>query len=300
MCEYLLEIAHHKSITKAAEALNISQSALSQCLIRVEREMGSPLFIRSKTSMTLTEAGEVYLSAAAKVVDIKSRLRADLASLTKIHRIRIGVSSMWGMDMLMELLPKFREAFPEVALELKNSNFSNLGEEYNQNKIDIAITSLIPNNVLPGICEPLRNEELKLIINDKHPFAEKHWGETELPRELIKSELANVDLIRAERGATMHEIENQIFAELEFKPRALCEIGDYMTYIRLVEGGMGFAIISGDNLSSRPNIKSWSLSPKVERINAIYINPNVKVGNAEKYLIKLIREFRLFRQEKQN
>ncbi|MGE4353492.1 MAG: LysR family transcriptional regulator [Oscillospiraceae bacterium] len=295
VCQYILEIARNKSITKAAESLNISQSALSQCLLRVERDMGAQLFNRKKTSLTLTDAGKLYVQAAEKVVETKNRLRADIAALSKTHKIRIGVSSMWGMDMMMELLPKFKDAFPDVMVEMKNSNFSNLSVEYNQKKIDMAVTSLIPNNVLPGICEPLRNEELKLIINRKHPFAEKHRHESEIPRELMKTELADVEMIRAEQGATIHEIENQLFDELQFMPRTICEIGDYMTFIRLVEGGMGYALVSGDNLEAHPGIRSWSLSPKLERVNAMFVQPVTRIGTPEEYLINLIRNYRLFK-----
>ena len=117
VCEYILEIARQKSITKAAEALEISQSALSQCLIRVEKEMGAPLFNRKKTSLSPTDAGKLYIEAAEKMVDTKRRLQAEISSMAGRKRICIGVSSVWGMDMMMEIIPQFREKYPEITLE---------------------------------------------------------------------------------------------------------------------------------------------------------------------------------------
>ncbi|MGI6029556.1 MAG: LysR family transcriptional regulator [Candidatus Heteroscillospira sp.] len=294
VCEYILEIARQKSITKAAESLNISQSALSQCLIRVEKELGAPLFRRRKTSLAPTEAGKLYIEAASRTVELKRRLKADIASMTRKKRIRLGVSSMWGMDMMIELIPMFREKFPDVTLELKNGNFTDLSANYLQGKLDMAVTSCYSENALPGMAVPLRMEELKLIINANTPFAIRHWNQQVLPRTAIREELINADAIRHERGATNHEIENQLFDELGMQTQTICQLGDYGALMRLVAGGMGYAIVSGDVVDREPNIKSWSLSPRLERANVLFIHPNVTIGSPEKYLTELIKGYRIF------
>ena len=58
--EYILKIAEENNITKAAEKLFITQSALNQQLLKLEKELGTPLFHRSRTNWRLTEAGEIY------------------------------------------------------------------------------------------------------------------------------------------------------------------------------------------------------------------------------------------------
>ena len=68
---YILAIAKKKNMTKAAEELFVSQSSLSQYLSKLERELGTPLFYRSKGSLSLTPAGELYVAAAREVVHIK-------------------------------------------------------------------------------------------------------------------------------------------------------------------------------------------------------------------------------------
>ena len=70
--EYILEIARCRSVTRAARSLGISQSALSQILLRVEREIGTPLFVRQKRALKLTEAGELYVEAAESIIDAKT------------------------------------------------------------------------------------------------------------------------------------------------------------------------------------------------------------------------------------
>ena len=294
VCEYILEIARQRSITKAAEALEISQSALSQCLIRVEKELSAPLFYRRKTSLTPTEAGKLYIEAASKVVEIKRRLRADVSAMARQKRIRVGISSMWGMEMMMEIIPMFRERYPEVTLELKNGNFSDLSTNYLQGKCDVLVISAVSENVLPGTCIPLRMEELKLIISSRDPFALRHWNQQTLPRTVLRDELLHADAIRHERGATNHEIENQLYEELGMQTKTICRLGDYGALMRLVAGGLGYAIVSGDVVDRDKSIKCWSLDPRLERCNLLCIHPNVTIGSPEKYLIEIIRGYRLF------
>jgi len=294
VCEYILEIARQKSITKAAEAMEISQSALSQCLIRVEKEMGAPLFNRKKTSLSPTDAGKLYIEAAEKVVDTKRRLQAEISSMAGRKCISIGISSIWGMDMMLEIIPIFREQYPEVTLELDKANFSALSNGYMHGKYDILVTCAPTEDALPGTCVLLRKEELKLIISASHQFANRHWNQQVLPREAIRDELSNVDAIRHERGTSNHEIENELYHELGMQPQTICRLGDYAALMQMVGAGFGYTIVSGDVVDKDDRVKSWSLSPALMRKNMMFIHPNVTMGSPEKYLIELIKDYRLF------
>ena len=69
--EYILKIAEEKNITHAAEKLFITQSALNQQLLKLEKELGCPLFYRSRTDWRPTPAGEIYLDAARQILILK-------------------------------------------------------------------------------------------------------------------------------------------------------------------------------------------------------------------------------------
>ena len=69
--EYILKIAEENNITHAAAKLFITQSALNQQLIKLEKELGAPLFHRSRTNWHLTEAGEVYVKNAKEMLRLK-------------------------------------------------------------------------------------------------------------------------------------------------------------------------------------------------------------------------------------
>lgn len=76
--EYILEIARQQSVTHAAEKLFVTQSTLSQYLLKLESELGTPLFFREKTGLVPTEAGQVYLRRPGRWW--KSRTRRPPAS----------------------------------------------------------------------------------------------------------------------------------------------------------------------------------------------------------------------------
>ncbi len=77
--EYILKIAEENNITHAAEKLFITQPALNQQLLKLEKELGTPLFHRSRSNWRLTEAGEIYVRNAKQIIQIKKKeyLRAD-------------------------------------------------------------------------------------------------------------------------------------------------------------------------------------------------------------------------------
>ena len=69
--EYILKIAEENNITRAADKLFLTQSALNQQLLKLEKELGTPLFYRSRTNWRPTEAGEVYLRNAREILRLK-------------------------------------------------------------------------------------------------------------------------------------------------------------------------------------------------------------------------------------
>ena len=73
--EYILKIDEEKNVTHAAEKLFLTPSALNQQLLRLEQEIGAPLFNRIRNGWTRTEAGEIYLNGAREIMRIKKCLR---------------------------------------------------------------------------------------------------------------------------------------------------------------------------------------------------------------------------------
>lgn len=293
--EYILELAHHQSITKTADALNISQSALSQILLRIETKVGTPLFIRQKRALTPTEAGLLYLSAAKKIVDTKRKLYADIKDLSETKKIRLGLTSRWGMIMMTEILPDFNVAFPDTLIEMRQYNYLNLREEYSQYNLDIAVMTHSQADQLPEDAVILRHEEMQLILHKDHPFTIKHADEDTVSENIFRNELQDFGFVRSAFGSASRCMENAVFDRIGHQPRVFCEANDSLTFINIVEANLGYAFISSDYTNDSPKLKSWKLSPSLTRINTLLIRPGMQVTPAEAYLLQLIRGHRLFK-----
>ena len=99
--EYIVKIDDEHSITRAAEKLFVTQSALNQQLLRLEKELGAPLFHRSKVDTPPTEIGQVYLDNAREILRIKQRTYNLINDMTdaKKGRLSIGFTPGRGSEM---------------------------------------------------------------------------------------------------------------------------------------------------------------------------------------------------------
>lgn len=89
--EYIVKIDDEHSITRAAEKLFVTQSALNQQLLRLEKELGAPLFHRSKVDMRPTEIGQVYLDNAREILRIKQRTYNLINDMTDAKKGRLSI-----------------------------------------------------------------------------------------------------------------------------------------------------------------------------------------------------------------
>ena len=105
--DYLVEIARQRGISRAAEQLFVTQSTLSQYLLKLEAEVGTPLFLRDQGKLTLTDAGRICVAAAEDSLRIERTAEASVAALQSRGQIDLGVTSAWGMALVADLLPEF-------------------------------------------------------------------------------------------------------------------------------------------------------------------------------------------------
>lgn len=96
--EYVIVIAQEKNLSKAAERLFISQPALSRFLVKLEQELGTPLFERKNRQYIPTMAGELYLDTAREILCLQQQFDAALRSLIQTNRGVVSMGSRRGAD----------------------------------------------------------------------------------------------------------------------------------------------------------------------------------------------------------
>ena len=169
---YFLGAAERGSFTRAAEALNISQPALSRSIQKLEDELGQPVFERKTRSIVLTEAGTLLQSRAQQILSLIEDTKAEITDDGESGRIRIGAIPTVAPYFLPQILKQFSESFPAANLIVQENTTDQLLKSCTQGEIDLAILALpVPVKYLE--VEELFEEELLLVLPLEHSLVKK-------------------------------------------------------------------------------------------------------------------------------
>ena len=127
------------NMTKAAEGLFISQSAVSQAISELEAHYGVRLFERLSRKLYITLAGEKLLSYARYIIKLNMELESDMKTLSEKGSIRIGASVTIGAYILPKLISKFEKVNSGTDIKVYEENTEKVEKMLLQDKIDMAL-----------------------------------------------------------------------------------------------------------------------------------------------------------------
>ena len=134
--EYLLEVATQGNISRAAEQLYISQSALTKFIQKKERELGGPLFRREGGYLVPTAMGEICIQKAREILELHDQLNEELEreKVKRMGSLRIGVSASRIRFLTQSVLPQHLEKFPDVPIMMRYKNSYELPQLLKKNE----------------------------------------------------------------------------------------------------------------------------------------------------------------------
>src|SRR5271163_3130290 len=144
--EYFVAVAAELNFSRTAQRIHVVQSALSASVGKLEKELGVPLFDRSKRQIELTAAGEVFLDHAREVLHAAHRAQSSVddyrGQLT--GTVTLGTLMSWGTLNLPAALQQFRRLNPRVTLRLRQSATGSAGhlDAIADGKMDLALVSI--------------------------------------------------------------------------------------------------------------------------------------------------------------
>ena len=169
---YVLAIAKHQNITKAAEALYVSQPTLSSFLISLEKNLDLKLFRKLGHKYVLTYAGERYVERASQILRIKNDLDLELADIIKrdVGVLNVALPPMRCAYMLPQTLPAFEKLYPNVKVNIFEGHSTANDHRLLDGQVDIAFYSK-PNALHPQIeYRSLAKEEMLICTCKGHPL----------------------------------------------------------------------------------------------------------------------------------
>jgi DNA-binding transcriptional LysR family regulator len=235
---YFVTVAQELHFAKAAELLDITQPALSKQIRVLETELGIQLFTRTKRTVKLTKAGEVFLSEARQLLQQAEQAiaLAQRTALGEVGRLTIGFTTTATYTVLPELIGCFRVRYPQVEVEMLELCTEAQVTALNRNEIDLGF--LHPPIDSRGLdLYPILAEEFVSVLPKQHHLASK--------RLLSLKDLAQESFILHPRseGPFLYDGFLKLCDLAGFQPQIVKEVNTHQTRICLVAAGMGITFI---------------------------------------------------------
>jgi DNA-binding transcriptional LysR family regulator len=233
-------VAERQHVTRAAEALNIAQSAVSASIAALEGRHGAKLFNRVGRGIELTEAGELFLAEARAVLARAESAELVLSELGGLKRgaLSVHASQTIAGYWLPRHLVAFHRAYPGVAIRLSIGNTSQAAAAVRGGEADLGfVEGEVDDPAL--ISEPIARDQLVIVVGADHP-----WGER---KGLVKDDLMEVDWVLREPGSgTRSGFEHALegLGLSPYKLRVALELPSNEAVRAAVESGMGATAVS--------------------------------------------------------
>jgi DNA-binding transcriptional LysR family regulator len=258
---YFIAVANTSQFSRAARELNVSQSALTTAVKQLEGVIGSPLFARTATGVTLTQEGNIFLDHAKRILaSIEEALRSPARRRDDIRgRIRLAMTYTVAGYYLPPFIEKFTRAFPGVELRLTEAPRNTIEDGLVSGAFDLAV--MLTSNIVDqeGLAyETLLRSRRRLWLSDQHPLLNQ--------ANIALGDVAEYPYIML----TVDEASNtaqRYWNKTAYRPNTIFRTSSVEAVRSMVSNGMGVTILS--DMVYRP----WSLEGR--RVEVVPLADNI-------------------------
>ena len=235
--EGFLLAANARSFSRAAESMQISQSAFSQLINTLETSLGVRLFDRTTRSVVLTGAGEAMYRKMKRGVEMMDEAWEEARSFARIEHghIDIGTFPSLANGIVTQVLGRLHQEFPEISVTLKEGGNNDVISRVSEGELDLAVCTYVENT--PGLTfHHLFDDELLLIAPANSRFASNEI--------LTWNDIDNESFIRVMDNTRTQQIA-AAFSAHHVTLSTKYEAASLSTALSMVRAGFGLAFMSG-------------------------------------------------------
>ncbi|MEJ8777769.1 LysR family transcriptional regulator [Pseudogracilibacillus sp. ICA-222130] len=237
--EVFVMVAEKQNFTRAAEALHMTQPAVSQYIRMLEENMGQRLLERTNKYVYLNKAGEIVYHHAKEIIALYDRMENLVEDLTDnpVGPLSIGASYTFGEYVLPEILAKMKRNYPEIKPIVSIGNTKEIADLVKRHQLDIGIVEgdVIQDKELT--MEDVATDFMYIVASPQHPL--------NLRKDKIEAKsLEQVDWFLREKGSGTRAAIDKVFQQLEIQPKSTLTLGSTQPIKSLVEKGMGISLMS--------------------------------------------------------
>lgn len=246
--EILNKVAEVASFTKAADALGLTQSAVSHAVSSLEKEFGFALIHRSRAGVTLTSEGNTMLRAMRHVLDAQELLQQEAAHILGVTRgkVRIGVISSISSNWMPEIVRIMDNLFPGIQVELREGDYYEIEQWLLSGEVDAGFLNGQKSKQYQFT--ELQQDPLLCIVSDKSPLYNK--------AEVDIVELEDMPFIMTSYKGT-NDVK-ELLEQYHVKPNIRFELSEEVGIISMIAHQLGISIL--------PKLVTYNLPPTIKAI----------------------------------
>jgi DNA-binding transcriptional LysR family regulator len=231
-----LAVAQESSMTRAADRLHLTPSALSMLVRGMEDDLGVRLFERTTRRLVLTEGGQQFLPTVQQVF---AQLEAGITNIqntqhVKAGHLRVAASPLLASALFPKVIASFRLHNPQVKVSLMDEPVASLPELVRRGEVDMAVcTASSDNSNL--FATPVYSDKLMLLCHSEHRLA--------LRREVEWRDLLDEPLILMREGSGLRSLVDKAFAKWNKHIQPAYEVSQVATALGLVSEGEGISVL---------------------------------------------------------
>lgn len=235
--QVFISVVEHQNFTRAAEALHMTQPAVSNYIQTLERTMGTKLLDRSNKYVQLNKAGEVVYHYAKEILSLYTRMHNLIDDLnhTASGSLTIGSSYTFGEYLLPHMIGSLGKRYPLITPNIIIGNSTEMINYMTRHQLDVGIIEGDFHSSRVTIT-PFATDQMEITCSAHHPLA----GQT----LVLPNELEEETWIVREEGSGTREMQEKAFEKLGFYPKRLMVFGSTQVIKESIEAGLGIALLS--------------------------------------------------------
>lgn len=232
----LLMVARHESVSRAADALHVTQPAVSLQLRMLEEAAGTSLTRKVGRGIQLTAAGEVMAEFAERILRLWDEAVDEVAALKGVISGTLRIGAVTTAEYLLPpMLVEFTTARPDVRIKLQVGNRNEIVNMLGRQEIDLAIMGTPPREFRTNAA-PFARHPMAFVASPKHPLMQK--------KKVTLADIMEVNLLVRERGSGTRTAIERLYKESGYPLRIGSELSSNEAIKRMVVAGLGVAFLS--------------------------------------------------------
>ena len=242
--DYILEVAKCQGITKAANNLYITPSALSKFVQAKEKELQVKLFNKNGKKFVLTYAGERYVEMLKQMLKLKQQMDSEMGRLASMFmgRLRIGFQISLADTIMSKVIPDFQKMYPNVQIMLEENSSEELVHLLKRKELDIVITTLDYADETLN-CQSLTQGQMVIAVpNNSHLInLAKQTPDFKYPW-IDFNECADEKVVALSSTQALRAYTNQVYANYKIEPQLNVIARSTRTALLCVSNNMGVTV----------------------------------------------------------